>query len=1059
MSTYYSHVSDSSYGNPGFYVAPPTGTVKDQGGRVVNLRPDENERYARRIMIHTNLLPPPSRDGVYTAKIRPAKGTVAVRLVHSSIPRPMSRVRAQLVLYSVPIKNNSNEPRDVVLQRLSRNLLLSNDTSDFPFFTPGQRNELSGDYQNGLVFDWRARKDGLWLQAAERTTSIPPQFATPYANQLLDIDTLSVMVPEGCTLNELGSAFRQALDYHTGTEDDRNNSLWKRFGISVTDSGFSVYENANVADQFITFAAIETADEAAALDGNDAFEQVARDSYRPMMTPIEIFMDISRSAYVDQRTFLNSSFAPSEPAGSQAIRDEFKPLHQPATDRYKIEIGASGSTLANRGIYSLCFPHDVSSANILEVKSKRVVELHVLGQTRDSTTNQLVPNSLDVTYLFGTHETFTGETTQVHFPDAANQAQQTVGVTSSTATTIQLADITGIVDTSDPTVDPPVIVPVLLMSSTSASADTVHNISQVKRSYQKSRDIRMGLRWPGRQPADDFVIESNYEHDSSLLQPNELADAGITYSTKTGAPRQVRTDVATLSQYTLSVSNITTPDIPSATLSVSNFEQLQEFDNLRTTTELPGTYIPANTSGATLQLHPMRKDNDAHQADEMMFCGHMMTVTEPIAMTSTATPVSSHDVYQQDRTKITTALRPQGNTSDDANAFGAVGDSEFYREGLGWSTSITHNASRFVMPAHPVRFTQLDFSTLNADGNQSIYKRKQAANSVADFCSTSINPLVARLLHKGDNDSVPFYELVHQSDTGYNAIDVDADSLAQMALIGKTFKNPLQNDYGILSFYRPRTFSNGTNNALVVSIGGENYTILSARFVSTLTNNTKHTLDLCCDRHHLRPPSTDTTISPQSDTTSGVVHFFYDYNPNVSTTPKFAAKTNAKYFSWVFELDRPVAIHSGLERTTTGTSTRVFSGIDDDACMFCPSNFHKESGRNALSKIQDAPHTFHVRAGSSVAEESQPLMLLHGLGDVERPINSTSTTTGDIFAVVGLNNDQKNALGTAGDATTYMRSPKTVSELAFSFVNPSTGKPMDIKGNALLLFDVFCQNE
>ena len=106
----------------------------------------------------------------------------------------------------------------------------------------------------------------------------------------------------------------------------------------------------------------------------------------------------------------------------------------------------------------------------------------------------------------------------------------------------------------------------------------------------------MGLRWPGRQPADDFVIESNYEHDSSLLQPNELADAGITYSTQAGAPRQVRTDVATLSQYTLSVSNITTPDIPSATLSVSNFEQLQEFDNLRTTTELPGTYIPANTS-------------------------------------------------------------------------------------------------------------------------------------------------------------------------------------------------------------------------------------------------------------------------------------------------------------------------------------------------------------------------------------------------------------------------------------------------------------------------------
>ena len=126
----------------------------------------------------------------------------------------------------------------------------------------------------------------------------------------------------------------------------------------------------------------------------------------------------------------------------------------------------------------------------------------------------------------------------------------------------------------------------------------------------------------------------------------------------------------------------------------------------------------------------------------MMFCGHMMTVTEPIAMTSTPTTVSSHDVYQQDRTEINTALRPQGNTSDDGNAFGAVGDSEFYREGLGWSTSITHNASRFVMPAHPVRFTQLDFSTLNADGNQSIYKRKQAAaNSVADFCSTSINPL------------------------------------------------------------------------------------------------------------------------------------------------------------------------------------------------------------------------------------------------------------------------------------------------------------------------------
>ena len=162
---YHSHPLDSAYGNPGFFVDSPSGSVRDSSGRSVSLKPEFDERHTRRVLIRSSELP--STDGVYSARIRKAKNVSAIKLSYASIPKAVSRVTAQLILYSVNIKQNlpAVKAKERALQRLCRSQLLSKDTSDFPFF------QITHDQ-----FDWRALDaTTTWVNSSDRSTRIPPQ--------------------------------------------------------------------------------------------------------------------------------------------------------------------------------------------------------------------------------------------------------------------------------------------------------------------------------------------------------------------------------------------------------------------------------------------------------------------------------------------------------------------------------------------------------------------------------------------------------------------------------------------------------------------------------------------------------------------------------------------------------------------------------------------------------------------------------------------------------------------------------------------------------------------
>ena len=158
---YNSHPSDGTYGSPGFFVANPSGKVRDPSGKLVDLRPDELERQARRILVRTSELQK-KNDGSYVAKIRKAKNVSAIKLTYASIPRSVSRVTAQLVLYSIPIKKNltSVDHQKLALQRMCRSQLLSPDTSDVPFFRMSNND-----------FDWRSENStSAWINSFDRNT-------------------------------------------------------------------------------------------------------------------------------------------------------------------------------------------------------------------------------------------------------------------------------------------------------------------------------------------------------------------------------------------------------------------------------------------------------------------------------------------------------------------------------------------------------------------------------------------------------------------------------------------------------------------------------------------------------------------------------------------------------------------------------------------------------------------------------------------------------------------------------------------------------------------------
>lgn len=1121
---YNSHPSDGTYGSPGFYVDNPTGKVKDASGRLVDLRPDETERYARRVMVRTSELQKNS-DGVYVAKIRKAKNVTAIKLSYASIPRPVSRVTAQLILYSIAIKKNLNsaEHQKLALQRMCRNQLLSPDTSDVPFFQMSTND-----------FDWRnPASTSAWINSFDRNTFIPPQLESEISNQYVDIDVLTVNVPSMCNLYSLGMAFSNILKSHSGAENTRNNSIWNSFDISVEETGFSVIENINDADAFTTFASVAPPyvspdNNATSLIGQN---QSGADSFIPMGTPLKIRMKKSRSVFVSSDTLTGASTSPAYISPSFSNMTEFAPTNATSSSNPNPTVFETEVHTPNRLVYSFSCIGDVSDQDILEVEYVPVIELHITSLPSSNVDDP----TFGVRYYYAETLDITDGNTLVYLRTDENSTIE-LQAKRENLETIQIiggfnADTGVLTVTKDDKQESSVVrVGSSLFHYDSNLASRSVSVSEVRRTYQKTRDVRLGLRWGKNTENEDFFIDTNHSLDSpKITNDSNIQNINPNYT----VVGQQRRDVALLSQYSKQVKGTQTNSTQSSRtkdLTLQAFDAViiqgmvlstsklpgenpvpyigntitvksakRNSDNpgswfvtiseeiplekdmiitfvvapvsdstyhnmLRNTGDLEDTYMdPTSTSSEIYNVHQI---NDAHQIKKMLFTGHMMNVTEPSAM-----PVET--TGNRDHPDKTTGKRPrvvEGSETTPSKAF--------YEAGLGWQASIVHAPTRFIMPAFPGRFTEInDYS--NSGSPPSIY----STTSVP--VETSVSPLVSRILNP--TSVVPSAAASQDpQQLGYYQLN----KVYENGTIDHNFVE--KKEVHDLSCYTPRS---DNTCGIVVTIGNENYVIKKARLISVLRNETVYTLNLTCDRNYNSSSIVLSSIKnlenikaalrsqgyktdkEQTDLQNRIqrveteiqnaFHCFYE-----STTGDYEVDANSKYFSWVYELDRPVQLPTGISAATHNAyrpgdkstynppiTDRRFNGIVDNAALFTPGIYERNTGRCAVTNIQESAHSFSVRSGSQESENS--LLLLHGIGSLERPLNSThSTYTGDVFAVMGAEHDLKKPEKMACDATTFLRSPENLDSLNFSFMNSRNGEAVDIGNqNATLIFDIYCSNE
>jgi hypothetical protein len=1034
MSSYNNKPYQQAYGNPGFFTAAPTGSVSDPFGKSMTLNPEQSQRYSRRILVNTKHIKKDS-DGVYHADIRPAKGVVAVKLAYASIPRSVTVRVAQLVLYSIPIRqlNGPNDTLSELYQKYCRQQLLNKDTSHYPFFTPGvhstgsSSNDASIRINRGLDFDFRkGTASGIWIENVDRTTSIPYHYDPDYNNMRVDIDTLTVQIPEEVGIAELGNAFKNALQNHTGVEGDKKNSMWQYFGIGVTDTGFSVEMDHDKYNPFSTFAAFLPAHESSAIasqlnaatgtstpsaSGAGLEEaRTGRDTYIALTTPVSIYLDKSRDAFIEYQVIEGSANAPTDVTGAQTQMTRVRSAATTSDEDFEFVV--SIPTDISSTIYSISFPNDVKLENIKKVETTRIIEAEVTNIGTDGTTyivQYYNGTSDDLTAAAATAAAATPATTlKVTAPDSTIVEDTTTGVPFNSANGNQL-----VVGGSGFTGTIPVGSRLLI----EAGKQRV-SLSQIQKSFQRSRDIRLGLRWPGRSEDEDFTIHGNYEYSST-------------------------TDMQTITGLGANDSN-PAPD-------------LSTYNSVMTETELEDTYVPSAGNGIEAQMLPIHKINDADQSDEMMFCGHFMNVTEPstllafngrssdfIANMLTPTAVNMNTLYTHPPT--------------DANLGGNL---KYFENGLGYETSVVHKATKYVMPAFPKR----DGKTYNV-----------ATGPVEGL--PNVMPLVARILNtnlkKDGNDTIAtaFFACKDDSDTVSNYANHDFSQAVYFESKSLTQSDTSSNDVKC-------------KNSIVITIGSERYVVKKAYYISVLKNQTMYTLDMSCQNGGalLYPLACVDPAEPNHrNMTQAAISF---YETNAPTNDEIRPTAQSKYFTWCFELDREVLLPTGLSAQAVpyrnevvrrnpsnpedlstipsppSVSARVFKGVSDSTAMFCPSSFYRNTGRIAVSKFQDAPHRFYVRTtGAALADKQQPVLCLHGIGNIEYPVNNSEHMGySDSFALLGTDNvDQKKPLTPCVPSYVAFKSPLNLHRLSFSFVTID-GDEYVLKQNATLMFDVFAEND
>jgi hypothetical protein len=457
---------------------------------------------------------------------------------------------------------------------------------------------------------------------------------------------------------------------------------------------------------------------------------------------------------------------------------------------------------------------------------------------------------------------------------------------------------------------------------------------------------------------------------------------------------------------------------------------------------------------------PIHKINDADQSDEMMFCGHFMNVTLPSRLTGALNFTPNPNNPPVDR-NLDTLFSPPPVESDTASNF------DYYKNGLGWETNVVHHATKYVMPAFPKR----DAKTYNvATGS---------GGTTAIQGLPDVMPLVARILNnQGESTPSSFFDCTQST-------DVSPDH--QAASSSSNFRQAIH--FESKSLFQSDASNPGDDvkykNSIVITIGSERYVVKKAYYISVLKNQTMYTLDMSCQSGGalLYPLACVDPVEDNHPHMAKAAMSFYE--PNATPVTEVRPTAQSKYFTWCFELDREVLLPTGLSAQAVpyrndvvrrnpsnpedlstipsppSVSARVFKGVSDSTAMFCPSSFYRNTGRIAVSKFQDAPHRFYVRTtGAALADKQKPIMRLHGIGNIEYPVNNSEHMGySDSFALLGTDNvDQKKPLTPCVPSYVAFKSPLNLHRLSFSFVTID-GDEYVLKQNATLMFDVFAEND
>lgn len=915
MSMYHDRANMNAYGNPGFFVDRPSGTVADAFGKEFDLRPDVSRRNARRILVNSDKIKKDS-SGVYHADIRPAKGVVALKLSYANIPRAVTMGVAQLVLYSIPIRNLEHvsqvDDLSELWQKYCRQQLLSKDTSHYPFFTPGVDGDATvteGNRSNRLSFDFRGSSaSGLWVEYSDRTTHIPNTQVTKYTNSNIDIDTLTVQIPLEVGISELGYAFQAALKNHTGVDGDKKNSMWNYFGIGVTDTGFLVEMDHDKASPFSTFAAFIPSDQVSVVQNDEVGGRTtARDSYIPLTLPITIYMDIARDAFVE---YLGTQAvdAPTDIGSVTTQLRRIKPQEVSGSDfKFKIEITTDIVGNGATNVSTISFTSDVKLEDIKSVQHQDPIEFV--------------------------------------------------------------------------------------------------SLCQIQKSFQRTRDIRLGLRWPGKTEDDDFTISGNYDYTS------------------------------THSVHTMS--------------SLTSTPTLDTHNNVMTTSELEDTYIPKSENGVETQMMPVHKLNDADQCDEMMFCGHFMNVMQPSELPElqggdTGRNVLADPTDPTNHSIETWHERPNPSKGE---------DNEYYKHGLGWETSIVHQKTRYIMPAFPRRKKET-YSVQEVSGSgiadvmplvARILNNQGVASSNEAFydCKDSTNASADGLYNSTEDATGPVY---FESKT-----------------LGSTSKNSIvvcigSERYVVKRAWYISVLKNRTKYTLQMNCQDQSKKLCPLECVDQSDQEHPDLEDFVLALYKLDNTNKGVPLDECK---------YFSWCFELDREVELPTGLSSKAVAYEGEVTRsfPLAREDDpnfhkTHKIPPSVSERKFNGIADSASMFSPSFFYKSYGRMAVSKVQDAPPRFSVRhTGAAVEDKQRPVMRLHDIGNMEYPINSSEHMTNSYsFALLGTDVDQKKSLTQCLPSHVAFKSPINLNRLSFSF-STMDGAPYELKQNATFVFDVYSENE